>query len=73
MQSESRIPHYGGQALIEGVLMRGKSFVVAAMRKPDNTIHLEYEKLEGIYTSRSGKNSIFTRTWLFCGIHFSSE
>ncbi len=44
--------HYGGQALIEGVLMRGKSFVVAAMRKQDNTIHVEYEKLEGIYTSR---------------------
>lgn len=49
--SENRIAHYGGQALIEGVLMRGKSFVVAAMRKPDNTIHVEYEKLEGIYTS----------------------
>ena len=49
--SENRIAHYGGQALIEGVLMRGRSFVVAAMRKPDNTIHIEYEKLEGIYTS----------------------
>lgn len=49
--SDNRISHYGGQALIEGVLMRGKSFVVAAMRKPDGTIHLEYEKLEGIYTS----------------------
>jgi len=49
--SENPISHYGGQALIEGVLMRGKSFVVAAMRKPDSTIHLEYEKLEGIYTS----------------------
>ena len=50
-KSENRIAHYGGQALIEGVLMRGRSFVVAAMRKPDNTIHVEYEKLEGIYTS----------------------
>jgi len=49
--SANKITHYGGQALIEGVLMRGRSFVVAAMRKPDNTIHLEYEKLEGIYTS----------------------
>ena len=55
MHSESRIPHYGGQALIEGVLMRGKSFVVAAMRKPDNTLHLEYERLQGIYTSRLAK------------------
>lgn len=49
--TDNRITHYGGQALIEGVLMRGKSFVVAAMRKPDKTIHVEYEKLEGIYTS----------------------
>ena len=48
---ENRIAHYGGQALIEGVLMRGSSFVVAAMRKPDNKIHVEFEKLEGIYTS----------------------
>lgn len=45
------ISHYGGQALIEGVLMRGRSFVVAAMRKPDKSIHIEYEKLEGIYGS----------------------
>jgi len=48
---ENRITHYGGQALIEGVLMRGRSYVVAAMRKPDKTIYLEHEKLEGIYTS----------------------
>ncbi len=51
MSTKSRIMSYGGQALIEGVLMRGKSFVVATMRKPDNTLHLQFEKLEGIYTS----------------------
>jgi len=49
--SGNTITHYGGQALIEGVLMRGRSFVVAAMRKPDNSIYVEFEKLEGIYTS----------------------
>ncbi len=49
MRSESKIPHYGGQALIEGVLMRGKNYAVAAMRKPDGNIHVEQEKLEGIY------------------------
>jgi uncharacterized protein YqhQ len=53
--SESQLPHYGGQALIEGVLMRGKSYVVATMRKPDNALHIEYEKLEGIYTTRFAK------------------
>jgi uncharacterized protein YqhQ len=52
LKKESRIPHYGGQALIEGVLMRGKSYVVASMRKPDHSLHTEYEKLEGIYTSQ---------------------
>ncbi|MCJ7519026.1 MAG: DUF1385 domain-containing protein [Anaerolineaceae bacterium] len=54
-RSESRIPHYGGQALIEGVLMRGKSYVVAVMRKPDKTLHMEYDKLQGIYISRWAK------------------
>ena len=51
MTAESKMPHYGGQALIEGVLMRGKSYVVAAMRKPNNEIHIEHEKLTGIYTT----------------------
>lgn len=53
--SESKMPHYGGQALIEGVLMRGKRYVVAAMRKPDGEIHVEHEKLTGIYATRLSK------------------
>lgn len=32
--------------------MRGKNYVVAAMRKPDGTIVTEQEKLEGIYTTK---------------------
>jgi uncharacterized protein YqhQ len=51
-KNETRIPHYGGQALIEGVLMRGKTYVVVSMRNPDKSLHLEYEKLQGIYTSK---------------------
>jgi uncharacterized protein YqhQ len=51
IKSESKLPHYGGQALIEGVLMRGKRYVVAAVRKPDGDIHVEHEKLTGIYTT----------------------
>lgn len=51
IQAESKLPHYGGQALIEGVLMRGKRYVVAAVRKPDGEIHVEHEKLTGIYTT----------------------
>ena len=78
LHSESRIPNYGGQALIEGVLMRGKSYVVAVMRKPDNTLHLEYEKLQGIYTSRLA-NIPFLRglivLWdsLFLGMKFITK
>jgi len=52
IQSKSRIPHYGGQALIEGVLMRGKENVVAVMRKPDGSLHIEQEKLEGSNRTR---------------------
>jgi len=46
---KSRIPHYGGQALIEGVLMRGKNYAVAAIRSLNKNIILKEEKLEGIY------------------------
>lgn len=46
---KSRIPHYGGQALIEGVLMRGKNFAVAAFRSLNHQIILKEEELEGIY------------------------
>jgi len=35
--------------------MRGKSYVVAVMRKPDKTLHMEYDKLQGIYISRWAK------------------
>ncbi len=53
--SESRIPHYGGQALIEGVLMRGRNYAVAAMRAPDGSIQVEQEKLGGIYKTGLAK------------------
>lgn len=46
-----RLPNYGGQALIEGVLMRGKYTAAAAMRAPDGSIQTEVERLSGIYTS----------------------
>ncbi|HTX78274.1 MAG TPA: DUF1385 domain-containing protein, partial [Longilinea sp.] len=46
-----KLPSYGGQALIEGVLMRGSGYVAAAFRKPDGEIEIKSEKLEGIYRS----------------------
>jgi uncharacterized protein YqhQ len=46
-----RIPTYGGQALIEGVLMRGSKYLAAAFRKPDGEIVVETEELGKIYQS----------------------
>ncbi len=47
-----RLPSYGGQALIEGVMMRGSRAVAAAMRAPDGKINIHTEPLSGIYTSK---------------------
>ncbi len=50
-----KLPSYGGQAVIEGVLMRGKSSVAMANRAPNDEIVLYKEKLTGIYTSNLSK------------------
>ena len=47
----------GGQAVIEGVLMRTKNYSVIAVRKPDNGIELISEKLE----AKKGFDFIFLR------------
>ncbi len=41
----------GGQAVIEGVMMRGKDDVAIAVRKPDQEIVIKTEKVKGITTS----------------------
>jgi len=51
-KTEEKLPNYGGQALIEGVLMRGRDHVVGAFRSPQGEIILESEELEGIYKSK---------------------
>ena len=33
--------YYGGQAVIEGVMMRGRKTMAVAIRKPDGTILVE--------------------------------
>lgn len=48
---EDRIITYGGQAVIEGVLMRGQKAFAIAMRAPDGTIAIHTEKLANIYRS----------------------
>jgi len=52
MNRPLKLPAYGGQALIEGVLMRGRHAVAAAMRSPQGEIVLQSEPLRGIYLTR---------------------
>jgi uncharacterized protein YqhQ len=47
-----KLPTYGGQAVIEGVMMRGAQSVSIAMRSPDNEIVIHSESLSGIYKSK---------------------
>ncbi|MBK9207575.1 MAG: DUF1385 domain-containing protein [Anaerolineales bacterium] len=48
---EDRIITYGGQAVIEGVMMRGQKAYAVAMRAPDGTIAIHTEKLANVYRS----------------------
>jgi uncharacterized protein YqhQ len=45
------VPLYGGQAVIEGVMMRGRHYMAMAMRKPNGKITIYKEKLSRIYSS----------------------
>ncbi len=45
------LPNYGGQALIEGVMMRGTNVCAIAARAPDQSIIIERQKLGQIYRS----------------------
>jgi uncharacterized protein YqhQ len=48
--------HYGGQALIEGVLMRGKNVLAVALRHPDGSIVWATERLDlGLRARRAMK------------------
>jgi uncharacterized protein YqhQ len=47
-----KLPTYGGQAVIEGVMMRGSQNVAIAMRTPDNQIVVHTEALSKIYKSK---------------------
>jgi uncharacterized protein YqhQ len=47
-----KIQTYGGQAVIEGVMMRGSHSLAIAMRSPDQEIVIHTEELSKIYQSR---------------------
>jgi uncharacterized protein YqhQ len=50
-----KLPTYGGQAVIEGVMMRGAQNVAIAMRAPDQKIILHTEELPPVYRSHWSK------------------
>ena len=52
---EDKLISYGGQAVIEGVMMRGKNAFAIAMRNPEGKIEIHVEKLAKIYKSRLAK------------------
>ncbi len=49
MVEKSRFPLYGGQAVIEGVMMRGTQSVAIAMRNPAKEIVIHKEPLGALY------------------------
>jgi uncharacterized protein YqhQ len=55
MDEPLSLPNYGGQAVIEGVMMRGRQAVAIAMRAPNQEIVIHHEPLSKIYKSRIAK------------------
>ncbi len=47
--------YYGGQAVIEGVMMRGQKTVVTAVRRPNGSLSIEPQTLPKAYTGRMRK------------------
>jgi len=47
--------YYGGQAVIEGVMMRGRKAMVTAVRRPDGGVAMDTQPLPNISTGRYGK------------------
>jgi uncharacterized protein YqhQ len=49
---EEKMPSYGGQAVIEGVMMRGSQSMAIAMRSPSQEIVVHCEPLAAVYRSK---------------------
>jgi uncharacterized protein YqhQ len=52
MTEKSRFPMYGGQSVIEGVMMRGTRSVAIAMRAPNKEITIHKEPLGALYKNK---------------------
>ena len=62
--SEKKKEHVGGQAVIEGVMMRSPNFVTVAVRRPDGKIVLKKDP----YVSFTKKHKIFGLPFIRGGI-----
>jgi uncharacterized protein YqhQ len=49
---KERLPSYGGQAVLEGVMMRGTRACAVAVRAPDQQIRIEHQELPSAYRGR---------------------
>lgn len=45
MENKKKYTSIGGQALIEGVMMRGSKVIAISVRKPDGEIETKIERL----------------------------
>jgi len=52
---DDRFIAYGGQAVIEGVMMRGRKTCALAVRTPEGKVFVHTESLRGVYLSRLKK------------------
>jgi uncharacterized protein YqhQ len=50
--AEQKKFNYGGQAVIEGVMIRGRKYLVTALRKPDGTVSVDKQPLPSLYTGK---------------------
>jgi len=51
--------YYGGQAVIEGVMMRGRKAMVTAVRRPGGELAMDTRPLGGIYSGWMRKTPLF--------------
>lgn len=57
--TEQKQFNYGGQAVIEGVMIRGRKYLVTAIRKPDGSITLDKQPLSSLYTGKLRSMPLF--------------
>ncbi|MCH7588802.1 MAG: DUF1385 domain-containing protein [Chloroflexi bacterium] len=55
LHTQKSLPSYGGQAIIEGVMMRGQRIWAIAVRAPDQSIVIKSNQLNKLYQSKMAK------------------